>query len=229
MRTNLLPAIKALLTCTILMFGWPHAADAQRRPPPGRYEWFSVQVRIDTQPVEAEVYVNGHFAGEVDDFDGVFQRLRLQPGEHEIVLYLDGYQTIRERRFFNPDSGHTLRFTMRPLAPDEPQEPRPVPAVPAQPPPDRREPPRTSPAPQRPIDQPGQFGTLSLRVQPTDAEILIDGKPWQGDASKMPVSIQLETGRRKIEVRKDGYERYVQDVLIRRGRTLTLNVVLTRR
>ena len=198
----------------------------QRGYPP-RFEPYSVAVRLDAEPVEAEVYVDGHLAGEVDDFDGLFQRLRLRPGEHEIALYLEGYQTIRERRYFNPNSSHTIRLTMQPLAPGDPAEPRPVPAVPAQPP-DRRDPPRTSPAPQRPIDQPGQFGTLSLRVQPADAEILIDGKPWPGDASKMPVSIPLETGRRKIEVRKDGYEPYVQDVLIRRGRTLTLNVALTK-
>jgi hypothetical protein len=186
-------------------------------------------VRLDAEPVEAEVYVDGHLAGEVDDFDGLFQRLRLRPGEHEIVLYLDGYQTIQERRYFNPNSSHTIRLTMRPLAPGDTAEPRPVPATPpVQQPPDPRDPPRPSPAPQRPIDQPGQLGTLSLRVQPADAEVLIDGKPWIGDASKMPVSIQLETGRRRIEVRRDGYQPYVQDVLIRRGRTLALNVVLTK-
>jgi hypothetical protein len=226
MRTNLVPAIKVLLASTSLILAWPQAADAQRRPPPGRYEWFSVQVRIDAQPVEAEVYVNGHFAGEVDDFDGVMQRLRLQPGEHEIVLYLDGYQTIRERRYFNPDSRHTLRFTMRPLAPGEPQEPRPTPG--GMPPPlNRADSPRAAPPP-RPVEQPAPSGTLSIHVEPADAQILIDGQPWSGDASKMPIPIGLSTGRHTLEVRKDGYKPYLQDVLISRDRTLSLDVVLTR-
>jgi hypothetical protein len=226
MRTILVPAIKVLLASTSLILAWPQTADAQRRPPPGRYEWFSVQVRIDAQPVEAEVYVNGHFAGEVDDFDGVMQRLRLQPGEHEIVLYLDGYQTIRERRFFNPESRHTLRFTMRPLAPGELQEPRPVPRempLPTKP----AEPPGAAPPP-RPVEQPAPSGTLSIRVEPADAQILIDGQPWSGDPSKMPIAIDLPTGRHTIEVRKDGYKSYVQAVLVSRGRTLSLHVVLTR-
>jgi hypothetical protein len=115
---------------------------------------------------------------------------------------------------------------MRPLAPDEPQEPRPAPR--AMPPTDPAEqPPRTATAP-RSVDQPAPSGTLSIRVEPADAQILIDGQPWAGDASKMPLAIQLPAGRRTIEVRKDGYQSYVQDVLISRDRTLSLDVVLTR-
>jgi hypothetical protein len=41
-------------------------------------------------PRETEVFVDGYFAGRVDDFDGRFQRLHIQPGEHELTLCLDG-------------------------------------------------------------------------------------------------------------------------------------------
>ena len=54
-------------------------------------------VRLDVKPKEAEVYVDGYYAGVVDDFDGTFQRLRVEPGEHEIELWLDGYRTCSRR------------------------------------------------------------------------------------------------------------------------------------
>lgn len=191
-----------------------------------QFDGFSVAVRLDADPVDTEVWVDGHRAGKVDDYDGVFQRLRLRPGEHEIVLYLDGYQTLRERRYFNPGSSHTIRHAMRPLAPGDVAEPRPGP--PPTTPPETRDQTRTpSPSPP-PREAPAPFGTLSIRVQPADAEVLIDGERFPGAASEVPIAIQLAIGRHKIEIRKDGYRSYVQDVLIGRDRTLTLSVKLTK-
>jgi hypothetical protein len=42
------------------------------------------------------------------------------------------------------------------------------------------------------------------------------------------MTIRLPEGRHRIEVRREGYARYVEDVLIRRNATLTLNVSLRR-
>ena len=39
-------------------------------------------IRLLVEPREAEVYVDGYYAGVVDDFDGIFQRLRVTPGRH---------------------------------------------------------------------------------------------------------------------------------------------------
>jgi hypothetical protein len=199
------------------------------RPNPYRYraDLHSVALRLDVDQKDAEVYVDGYLAGHVDDFDGVFQRLRVTPGEHEITIYLEGYRTLQERRYFNPDSGMTLRLRMEPLASGAPTAPRPVPsAPPADPAQARPEPPRPEP-PARPQPAP-RFGTLSLRVQPMDAEILIDGERWSAAAGETRVSIELAPGRHKIEVRKDGYKTYVEEVLIRPSATMTLNVSLSR-
>src|SRR5688572_7861633 len=54
-----------------------------------------VAVRLQVTPREAQVFVDGFAAGVVDDYDGVFQRLRLIPGPHEIVIYHPGYRTLR--------------------------------------------------------------------------------------------------------------------------------------
>jgi hypothetical protein len=44
-------------------------------------------LRLDVKPRNASVYVDGYYAGIVDDFDGIMQSLPLPPGGHEITLY----------------------------------------------------------------------------------------------------------------------------------------------
>ena len=46
----------------------------------------AASIRIQATPREAQVYVDGYFVGIVDDYDGFSQRLRLVPGEHELVV-----------------------------------------------------------------------------------------------------------------------------------------------
>ena len=61
-------------------------------------------VRLEVKPKEAEVFVDGYYAGIVDDFDGTFQRLHVPPGEHEIELWLDGYRTVRQKVYLTQDN-----------------------------------------------------------------------------------------------------------------------------
>jgi hypothetical protein len=61
-------------------------------------------LRIQANPPEAEVYVDGYYAGIVDDFDGVFQRLHVTPGTHEITLRLDGFRTWSAEIYAAPHS-----------------------------------------------------------------------------------------------------------------------------
>ena len=51
-------------------------------------------LRIKMTPRDASVYVDGYFAGRVDDFDGAFQRLRVEPGPHRIEVRADGYAPL---------------------------------------------------------------------------------------------------------------------------------------
>ena len=62
------------------------------------------------------VYVDGYAAGRVDDYDGVFQRLRLVPGPHEIVIYHPSHRTLRQNIYYNPGSTHTIRHTLEPCS-----------------------------------------------------------------------------------------------------------------
>ncbi len=76
-------------------------------------------VRIEVSPKylrdEAQVYVNEAHVGDVDDFDGFFQRLSLTPGEYDIEIRLDGYQTLKTRIFVRRGSTYKIRESLKPI------------------------------------------------------------------------------------------------------------------
>jgi hypothetical protein len=191
--------------------------------------------RIQVEPRQAEVYVDGQFAGLVDDFDGFSQRLRLPPGEHEIALYLDGYRLIVEKVLFRPGQTYKLKTTLEKLAPGEVAPPRPQP--PAPPPaaahdqgegadPPRESPRQAPPTPPFDAEHADAAGTLSIRVQPAGATVRIDGEPWEGPASAERLVVRLADGTHRIEVERDGFARYAKDVVVRRGEVTRLNISL---
>ena len=49
-------------------------------------------IRLQVNPPDAEVYVDGYYAGIVDDFDGQYQRLALEAGPHKIEIGARGVQ-----------------------------------------------------------------------------------------------------------------------------------------
>ena len=73
-------------------------------------------IRIQVKPAkdEAQVYVDGARAGVVDDFDGVFQRLNLPTGRHDVEIRLAGHETFRQLVFVSPGRTYTLRHQLEP-------------------------------------------------------------------------------------------------------------------
>ncbi len=245
----------ALLMTTLA----PSVAHAQFWYPPYyyphpvyRYER-EADVRIRVNPSDASVYVDGYFAGKVEDFDGVFQRLHALPGQHEIVIYKPGYRSLRQRLYLTLNHTHNIDGDLDKLGPGETDEPEPRPIEPppgAQAGPDDRRPElprgpvtRRPPAPQRPPEpaRPAEprrpappsgearSGTLVIRVQPSGATVLIDGEKWNGPTGDDErLIVQVPSGRHHVEVEKDGYERYTMDVEVERGRSEALNISLRR-
>lgn len=82
-----------------LYFGRPYSAygyPAYGYPAAG-YGYYSIApglaygaVRIVDAPRNANVFVDGYYAGVVDDYDGVFQHLNLEAGSHRIEIELPG-------------------------------------------------------------------------------------------------------------------------------------------
>jgi len=210
-----------------------------RYPPYGGYYGYPAidrvtsSVRLEVTPRDAEVFVDGFSAGLVDDFDGVFQRLRVEPGPHEITVYLNGYRTIRRSLYLGPGTDQRIRETMDRLGAGETSEAPPAPsAAPEVTDPDPARQPRGQQLPPRPERQlevaRASFGTVAIRVQPADADIFVDGEKWAATSAEDRLSIRLTEGRHRIEVKKDGFVSYAEGVLIRRNATLTLNVSLSK-
>src|SRR5947199_4339711 len=92
----------------------------------------TASVRVEVKPKEAEVYVDGYYAGIVDDFDGMFQRLRVAPGEHELTLYREGYRAVHQTLYLMADKTFKVRYTMERWVAGDVAEPRPTPKEPPQ-------------------------------------------------------------------------------------------------
>ena len=205
-----------------LPYGYPYAW----YPPYGYGRGYDdSSLRLQVEPKETEVFIDGYWAGQVDDFDGFFQRLHLEPGEHDIELYLEGHRSVRQKVYLQPNATFRVRHTMVPLGPGDTPDPRPTP-------------PADSPQRGGRYDAFGRagrgdrerapFGSVAIRVQPADAEVLIDGEAWDAPEGSERLVVQLPEGEHRVEIRKEGFTTYISTIHVRRGDTTALNVSLAR-
>ena len=209
---------------------------------PGEYPYWYYPVldqhadlRVLATPKEAAVYVDGFYAGVVDDFNGIFQSLPLPPGGHGIALFYEGYRTVRQRLYLSPGSTFKWHETMERLPAGTASE-SPVLAPPVPPPPEHsvvpfRTPPVSQPAPLPPgLGAPlpaGQFGTLAIQIQPASADVTIDGERWlSADAGRFAIVTPI--GSHRVEVAKPGYQPFSTETQVRPGETTTVNVSLSK-
>jgi hypothetical protein len=195
------------------------------------YGYAGSSLHVMVTPREAEVFVDGYYAGKVDDFDGTFQRLRLDPGEHSVQLYLAGHRSVQQELYLQPGNTFNIRTTLQPLGAGEPEPVRPV--APANPPNTRSGEagaPTSSVAP-RPLPRtatPADFGTLAIRVRPGDARVTIDGEQWESSPDADRLTVTLAPGVHRLEISRDGYRPYSADVSVKPGQAETVNVALAR-
>ncbi len=185
-------------------------------------------LRLQVKPEATEVYVDGYYAGIVDSYDGFFQRLHLPAGQHDVELRLEGFRSIQEQMYLTAGSTYRIEHDMEPLGPGETTAPPPTPpAAPPTPPGQAAAPfPGDPGAPSAPREA-TDFGRLAIRVQPTDAVILVDGEEWRSPDSAR-LELELGPGQHRIEVSREGYERYITDIQVRPGETTAVNVSLPR-
>lgn len=208
----------------------------------------SAELRLEVKPKEAQVYVDGYYAGIVDDFNGVFQRLHIRPGRHELTLYMPGYRSVRQNLYLSVGQDSKIKFNMVPLGPGEPNEPPPQPVAPPEveqgygnepQEPGVPLPPQRLPRPARPAAPPEApmppshevaasqgFGSLVIRVQPAGADVVIDGERWQGPEGAERLVVQVPAGDHRVEIRKEGYVPFSTTVNVRSGETAPINVSL---
>ena len=84
----------------------------------GRYGGYGYEVgsvRLKVKPRDAEVFVDVYFAGQVDDFDGIFQALKLDSGGYHVEIRKPGYETLRFDVRVQPERTITFRGDMKPV------------------------------------------------------------------------------------------------------------------
>ena len=216
--------VAALVTSTLFAMVLALPATAQAQYGQREYQYgrdaYSAHLRINFDPVDAEVYVDGSRAGRVSEFDGVFQGLRLTPGRHVVTVYRPGFRTERYNVDLGRDGSRTITGRLERLRPGQ------VAALP----------PGASGRGRGGWDygwgagsnasntQLGtRLGTISLRVLPGDAEIYVNGsrRSWQRQSNRY--ALDLQPGHHRLEVRRAGYAPYYREVDVRAGATVTLD------
>lgn len=213
----------------------------------GGYYDNSGSVRVIVEPNKTKVYVDEYYAGTADDFDGIFQRLNLRPGRHDITLKLEGYETHKVKLYVPLD--HTLKIkhkmargaadvvsesTVGDPADEERYARRRADEYDRERPEadDRYEPrDRADDGAPRADDQRDdswpaarERGTLRLDVSPADASIYVDGM-FRGTGQDLR-RLNLPPGRHRLEVVRPGYRTLERDVEVRAGETEQVDVEL---
>jgi hypothetical protein len=189
------------------------------------------------EPEQTRVFVDGYYAGTVDDFDGMFQRLYIAPGRHDIAFKLEGYRTHRVMVYATDDNTIKIRHDMQRGTGDETVEDmsggrtEPPYRMSEGPDPRDRERERAPYDDRRGRDarEPRDArdgGALRLDVRPDDASVYVDGE-FYGSARRAGI-INLAPGRHRVEVVRPGHRTVERDVEIQPGRTETLAIDLER-
>jgi hypothetical protein len=189
-------------------------------PTPGPWrayaDWETANVRLDVSPKDAAVYVDRYYAGVVDDFDGIFQRLTLRAGPHLIEIRKAGYITLAVELNLQPGQTITYRRTMEPSR-GEIDAPSPLPLAPGFE--EGAAPPVTDALP----------GDVRLDVTPNDAAVYADGF-YAGIAGDFDGSqhLLLAPGRHHLGLKLEGYESIEVELAIDSGQTITYHGTLRR-
>ncbi len=192
-------------------------------------------IRLQVHPKDAEVLVDGGYAGTVDDFDGIFQRLHVRPGRHELTFRCEGYKTHHMRAYAPFDGTLRIRYEMergpsneetssvvgRP-SDDDPEED--APAIAAGSDSDRDDEAEETDEPAAEAAPRPATAEVKLEVQPADAAVYIDGK-FAGNADDVD-DLRLPPGRHRIEVVRPGRTTFEKDIEVSAGQSLVLKVAL---
>lgn len=82
---------------------------------PGQRLVWAGALRLKVQPADAQVFVDGYYVGIVDDFDGVWQRLKLESGLHHVEIRANGYAPLTFDIEIEWDRTITYRGALTPI------------------------------------------------------------------------------------------------------------------
>lgn len=93
-RCALLLGVFLVAAPTIAGAQWIPIGDRYPYPYPMNYDNLRAAIRVEVDQKDAEVYVDGYYAGIVDDFDGAFQSLDLESGSYRVEIAAPGFEPL---------------------------------------------------------------------------------------------------------------------------------------
>jgi len=190
-------------------------------------------VRVMVEPSETRVYVDGYYAGIADDFDGLFQRLNLSPGRHDIALKLEGHRTYKVKVYVPLDQTVKIRHRMAEGSGEDVSDDvvgRPDSYARYNDGAGERRGRNDDLADEAEIDADAAVGedggTLRLTVSPADASVYVDGD-FKGTVRQLR-RLRLSPGKHRVEFVRPGYRTLEREVDIRPGRATELEINLDR-
>lgn len=84
-----------------------------RRDDRGDRDYNIGSLRLKVDPKNAEVYVDGLYRGIVNEFDGVFQRLKIEAGAHRLEIRAPGYRPLVFDVLVTPGETTTYRGDLK--------------------------------------------------------------------------------------------------------------------
>lgn len=189
---------------------------------------------LNIKPKTTEVFVDGYFVGTTGDFDGWPRYLWLSDDVHEIILYLEGYETVVREVSVRAGEVIDMRFRMASGPSTPPEEitrfgsaPSPAGAYASTAPPSAA----PAPAPSGPpaeLDLRTEAGRVQLRISPGEASVYVDGRfvGIAGELAAVRDGLLMDPGEHTLQVFHPGHESVERPFVVEAGETIELKVEL---
>jgi hypothetical protein len=163
-------------------------------------------IETDVSPKKAVIQVDGEYVGQARDYNGRWNLLWLDAGEHVLEFRKNGYMTLR--RYIDVQAGRHARIAER-MEKGEGLDPRST-----EPPEIAAAPPPQSLSPRDPPQGSLRRGSLRLEIGPSDAAVYLDGDflARASELSRLHGAIPVARGQHTIEVVRPGFTSRTVDV-----------------
>ena len=185
---------------------------------------------LDVSPEKAEIYIDGHYVGVADRFDGFPAYLWLEQGTYDVAIYRDGYETIFRQYTIRPGIVIDVEDRMQrgeSVHPQDVEPPTRAPAAAPAPAAETSPPKAASPSPPSAGGEDG-IGRALLSVRPSDAAIYLNGH-FLGTAEEVAglrSGLVIDPGSHVLEISRPGYETRRVELEVAAGEKLDLQVDL---
>jgi len=180
---------------------------------------------LNVKPKKAEVFVDGIYVGTAGKLDGYPSYLWMERGDHELIFYLPGYETVVRQVTAIPGGVIDLSFEMiegESRAPEEVSvrrgdEPAPAPL--------RSD---AAEAYGTVVDARTEPGRLMVAIAPSDASVYLDGR-FLGTGRELAglhAGLMVDPGSHQIEVVRPGYASQSRDFSVEAGQEIGVEVNL---